>query len=528
MPTISIHNLGSLGIIKDQPAHTLPPEAWSDGKNVRVLDNKLLKLTGHSQVFGTPSVPPQWLGFAVTPADRFWLYSNLLKMYATDGTTHTDITRSSGGDYSTTAARLWNGGVLGGIPIFTNGVDVPQMWSPVSLSAPLTPLTNWPAGVLCEAIKPFKSHLIALNITKSGTALPHMVKWSHPAIPGGIPSTWDETDATKDAGEIELDDVAAGLIRDGMALRDIFVIYKERATWGLQHVGGQNIFRRFPILTSSGILSSHCVASIREGTFHFVATGEDLIVHDGQNSNSVIDKRWKRFIAANLDSTNYERSYVVPDYVNDEVWFCFPEVGSTWPTLAVVWNYRDNTVSAREIPASIAFMAHGVIDSTAASNTWDADATSWDSKTNVWNAQSFKSFGLEVLLADVANTKLYKANSGNQFDTSNMTAFAERRGLAVVGKDRQNNPKVDFSSRKLVTRIWIKASGDAFNVRVGGQETRDGAIVWQSPQSFTPGVDQYLDVTASGRLIAVRFESSTDVAWEVEGYDLELEVISEL
>ncbi|KKL76808.1 hypothetical protein LCGC14_2041240, partial [marine sediment metagenome] len=247
MPRIPIHNIGVGGIIKDIPPHLLPPEMWSDGQNMRFRDGKVVKFTGHEAVFDPPSIAPYWAIAAQTAAEQFWLYAGLAKIYTVeqDGT-HTEITRASG-DYTGIAGDLWDGTVLAGIPVVTNGVDDPQSWSPIAAATPLVDLPNWPANTTCKHIRAFKNFLVALHITESGTVKPHMVKWSHPADPGSVPSSWDDTDATKDAGEVELADSQAGIIQDALGLRDILLIYKDNSIWGMQHIGGQFIFRFFPM-----------------------------------------------------------------------------------------------------------------------------------------------------------------------------------------------------------------------------------------------------------------------------------------
>ena len=97
-----------------------------------------------------------------------------------------------------------------------------------------------------------------------------------------------------------------------------------------------------------------------------------------------------------------------------------------------------------------------------------------------------------------------------------------------MGQDRQGNPKADFSQRLLAKRIWIKATGDPFDVKLGSQEIEGGTLTYAAAQTFTPGTDRYLDFTVNGRLLAVRFESAGDVDWELGGYDLELEVLGAL
>ena len=157
-----------------------------------------MKFTGHSPVFDLPSVAPYWAMAVPIQSEVFWLYMGLAKGYTVQQSgTHSDITRAAG-DYTGAATDKWNGGVLGGIPVITNGVDAPQSWSPVSASQQLIDLPNWPANTSCRIIRPFKNFLVAFNITLSSTVSPYKIKWSNPADPGSVPSSWDHPDATKD------------------------------------------------------------------------------------------------------------------------------------------------------------------------------------------------------------------------------------------------------------------------------------------------------------------------------------------
>ena len=128
MARIPITNLVDGGAIKDVEPWALPPEVFSNINNMRVENGALVTVGGYGQVFDPPTVDPIWLLPVRTTTDYFWLYTSLLKAYCVDtGNTHTDITRTSGGDYAATLALGWTGGVLNTIPVLNNGVDVPQM-----------------------------------------------------------------------------------------------------------------------------------------------------------------------------------------------------------------------------------------------------------------------------------------------------------------------------------------------------------------------------------------------------------------
>lgn len=528
MALVPITSVGRIGVNKDLPAHLLPPEAWSDSLNVRFHEDSAEKIKGHRAVFDPPTVAPLWALDVRTASSQFWTYGSLGDLYSVDNAgTHTKLTRASGG-YSAQEDFLWNGGLLGGVPIVNNGFDDPQYQATVGSGTLFEDLANWPAATLAVVVRPFKSFLVALNVTKPLGTFPHMVKWSHPADPGTIPISWDETDPTLDAGETELTDVSAGIIRDGLGLRDIFVIYKDSATWGMQFIGGQFIFRFFPILTTSGILADHCVSTIPPGTQQFVATGEDIIVHDGQQARSVIDRRTRRFLNNQMSPDNFRRSFTFSDVKNHEAGLAFPTSGSTWPNLMLIWNWREDTVHFRET-ADVSFAVDGIIEEASQTAlTWDSAVNTWDSVDRAWGQETFSALDRGLLLLDPVNTKLYEANRTNQFNAVNMTAFVERTGLAIVGRNRVGEPIVDMGRRKLTKRIWVRAEGDPFEVSVGDQEELGGAVTWQPSQTFTPGVDTYLDFCANGRLLAVRFESTGDVAWKLNGYDLEVEPLGEL
>lgn len=526
MPNIPLYMAGQVGIVKDIKPNELTPLAWTDGKNINFRDGRIVRGNGNVQTLGTPSAAPRWI-FPVPATDQaFWVYSSATALFATDGAIHADVSRTVGGAYTVDDRVLWNGAMLANIPIITNFIDVPQAWLDPNLVNNFQNLPNWPADDRCRAIKPFKQIMVALNINRIGTGFfPHMVKWSHPAEPGAVPTTWDAADPTKLAGEVELVDGSAGEIREGLELRDTFIIYKDNTTWGMQFIGGNSVFRFFPIFNQSGILSTHCVQPINNGAMHFVATGDDVIVHDGQGARSVLSRKLRTYIRNTIASVNSERSFCVSKPRSKEVWFCFPQAGDTFPSIAVVYNYEDDTSTIKDLPSNTNFAATGTLGDT--SDPWDEDSGTWDSDAEVWDELAFASHFSEIVSANEVMTQLIHLDNPQTYTTS----YVERTGLALIGQDRLTNEfKADNETRKLVKRIWPKAEGAAFNVRIGTQETMEDAIVWLPTQMFTPGVDKYLDFLGSGRFITVRFENHIDHAlpWEISGYDLEIDVLSNL
>ena len=134
--------------------------------------------------------------------------------------------------------------MLGGILVMANGYDQPQFWALTSgvpsTGTKMADLTNWSAGAGTNhypvAVRAFRSFLVALNLSEAGTPFTRKVKWSTEAAIQTVPSSWDETSSTVDAGEYELADTQ-GKIVDGLPLGDAFMIYKEDSVYSMTYVG---------------------------------------------------------------------------------------------------------------------------------------------------------------------------------------------------------------------------------------------------------------------------------------------------
>ena len=522
MGRIEFHNLGQVGLISDIPGHQLIPEAWTTARNVRFQDRNVRKFFGHQPVLSTPETPPGFILNVPAVATSFWLYASLAEVWAYDNGVHTELTRASG-DYITASYEQWNGGILGGIPILNNGVDPPQYWINLSVGTPLDDLDNWPANVLARVVRPYGPFLVALNITDGSSLYPHMIWWSHPADPGSIPVSWDYTDPVFDAGRRELTDVEGGVILDGLMLRNKFMIYKENSTHWMQYTGGQFVMTSDMFLASSGILTTRCVALIDRGQRHFVATGDDLIVHNAQSAESVLDGRLRKTLQRDIDTTAYPTSFCFHNAPQREAWFCYPENGATFPSKALVWNYQYNTLQFRDFTGR--FAAAGFVQNTQGEE-WDSLTIPWDTLEVPWGEEGTK----QILYCSPEDVEFYELDKGFTFAGNPITFVIEREGLGVVGKDRQGQPKVSLSVRKLVTRLWPKISGASIvNIRVGVKEGlhEDEEIVWSDPQSFDPRVQRWVDFTANGKVIAVRIEGTTSEDFQLEGYDMEMELLGE-
>lgn len=531
MADFTIEDLASVGLVRDQPGYKLHQSAWTQAENIRFADKRVKSLSGTSQAFGSLSGKPYFMLPAIgAGGTRFTIYGDLTKVYATDGTTHAEITGAT--TPAATAAKSWSGCTLGGIPVISEGTKAPQTWVP-NLANDLADLTNWPANSAAKIIRAFGPYLMAFGPKKGGTTYPHGIWWSHPADPGAYPSSWDETDETKDAGFVELSDADAGTIQDAMMLRGQMYIYKENATWVMRLVGGKAIFSLDSFLERSGIFSTRCVGMTGDGRWHFVVTGDNVIVHNGSSTVlPLLDDRMRRTLFNAIDSTHYDNSFVFTNPNANEMWFCYPEVGSTQPTRALIWNYVQGKISEGQLgalsEATVSHVCAAIGDvSTAGLGIWSALSSTWDDLAYQWSTTARR----QVLLGDIANTKIHVLDASMTRSGSAYTCTLQRTGIGLIGIRSQNSANMagtlvtDFTKQKLVTRIWCDAMGTAFRVRLGAQSRVNGPVTWAGYKTFTPGTDLYLDFVVQGLAIAVEFSSITGSGWELLSYKLEQTVL---
>lgn len=516
-------NLGQYGVIADTKPHLIPPEAWSDANNVRFSRNGPRRTAGDAQIFGTLEGTNQEFIFNVPGlGTSYWIYTTLEKAYVYEAGIHTEITRISG-DYNAAAGRNWQGTILGGIPLINNGVDVPQYWPTLSPAAELEDITDFPANTTANVLKAFGQYLVMMDVTDNATRFSQMVWWSHKADPGTLPASWDYTDPTVDAGRTQLTDVKGGAILDALLLADELIIYKEYSIHALRIVGGNDIMLPRLLISTLGALAPKCMCSYDKGTRHFVVGADDIISHSGTREvQPLVDDKVRNRIFSDIDPTNYLNSYCFENPLTKECWFVYPQSGSEFPDRAAIWSYQYNHWTFRNFQAvSIDF---GAV-SDAPTGTWDSNAQMWDSSTNPWSNQS-RTVGVFIDRANSVANQLDKDFAFNNDPTPR--AYVERLGIAFDGKSKDGVPKASYSSQKLLTRVWPKVSGTAIlDVTVGSQEFVDGPVTWAPTQQFDSTTQKYLDWTVAGRLLAIRYESTLNEPWQLEGHDLDIERISE-
>lgn len=503
MPMIRVPNAGAVGLIKDLSQHELPINAWTDASNIRFLNGYAWMFYGYGQVYNTASVVPYHV-LPVNLADgtRYWVYASLTALYGVANTAgvavHTDLSSTTYG----ATANSWTSTVLGGLPIVNNAVNAPLSWN-LSVASNFATLSNWPADTTCKALRGFRNFLVAMGVTESGTYYPYLIRTSHPADPGAVPSSWDHTDATKDTLRFDLAKAKTPIV-DGCELGDALIVGTETELFRLDYIGGQFVSKATKVLGTSGAMNRNCMVEL-DGSM-FIMTPSDVIMHDGQQARSVLDKVARRWLFQNIDADYRHLCFVFKHPFYNEAYACFPSIGSTSCDMALAYNYDENTCSPRALPG-IFHAANGQVDNSL-SSTWSSDGASWASDLTAWNDYNP---AINRVMMGGTGPKLYLLDSSADFDGSLPTAYLERRGLSFDLPEQ----------RKLVSEIRpriVGNTGETVIIKVGSQADPWEEPVWQT-RTHTIGSTVSNSFLVDGRYIAIRFESGTAFQWRLDSYD---------
>jgi hypothetical protein len=536
---IQLDSFEQEGIILDVPAHELPLNAFSAGNNVRLCDESLQRSLGSKEVFAAPSVAPFHIMHWQDISTVFWFYASASNLYITDGTTQRVVTRGTAAaspvTYSGGTHPRWNGGVLGGVPIMNHSnlqsTDYPQSWDTSTSPDEYQDLPNWPVSSptwLAKVVRVYKNFLIALYMVEDGVTYPTRLRWSAPADPGTVPTDWVPA-ATNLAGSVPFSASTSPLV-DCLPLRDINIVYKEDSVHLMQYVGGTYVFNIRQAFSEFGLLSQRCVKSFFGK--HFVMAQGDVVLHNGQEAESIITKKMRRNLFDALSSDNYENAYVVAYPHQEEMWVCIPVNGSgvTSPTRAYIWNWRENAWTIRDIP-TMPHIALGIIDESGLGSTFDdladgAGVGSFDSRTGVFDARTYNPSVLHLLGANQGDTKFIKFDDTNQDDGVDFISYVERTGLAINGL-RGGTVTVDPHTIKFIRRLYPKIIADPgciLTIKLGGQENPSAPIFWTT-FTFDPNVDTFISCRVQGKLLAYRIESNTAHQWKLQSLGFDLDVV---
>lgn len=502
----------------DQPPDKVADNELTLCENGRARDDLIYSAAGYARVYHPPLGVPNNLLNARNLANNYWLYGHDLGVGVTDTVDHFDVTPGGFSGADALEPNNWTGTILNGVPIMNCVGNVPWYWD-FNTGGQLLPLEGWPVGTLAGSVRAYKNHLMAMGLVEGGADQGSKLMWSDAALPGTVPSgpdAWTPT-AENEAGFIPLAD-SRGAILDGLQLRSSFIAYKQHAAYAIDYVAPTFVMTSRKIFSEVGILARGCMTEW-DGR-HVCLTDGDVIVHDGQAVQSLVDRKMRRWIFNQLDSENYKNSYVVHYKAQSEIWICFVESGEVFPKTALVINTIDGKMAPRQLPEARHINA-GVVSLVGLSDAWDDVATDgpWDDSVTRWNQQLFSEADDGLLMGcqttdDIPEPAMMAIDYARTQDGDPLNIVWQKTTMAL------GDPEMYKRIRRIHPR-QIGPKGLTFQFRLGTQENEADAITWTAPQNYTVGPQGWVDLIVEGKFISIEITAALADAAVLGGFDLE-------
>lgn len=247
-------------------------------------------------------------------------------------------------------------------------------------------------------------------------------------------------------------------------------------------------------------------------------------MHNGILSQSILTKRFRRYLFNRIDPVNYSTSFMFTNPLFDEVWFCYPSTGMAEPDSALIWNYVYNTFSEA---TGLDFRAVDI--GTIPFNT----GLTWAQQTRTWaqdTAQWASSRRRRVIVANPNTKKLILLDDATTQlrDGVPFTGIVQRTGLSITGRKRNGEWIVDQKNQKMVQILWpkVQCPPGGIMARVGYAQLLNGAVTWNPYQTYDPNVSQFMEgCEGQGRAIAVEFKSQN--GFRLDGYKMDITPLGE-
>lgn len=400
-----------------------------------------------------------------------------------DDNTWSDVSRLSGGAYTTDASGKWCFEQFGDTAYATNGVDDLQSFD-------LAAGGNWAAASGSPPVGKYigvahDRFLVLANLADH----PNRVAWSGDNNAG----TW-ATSATTLADQQDMP--------NGGDITGFFggvgsVIFQEAAIRHMVFEGSPTVFRFDKIATDLGNSVPNAVAGYGNLSFFCHRSGFYMVV-DGQQITPIGKDKVDRWFWGSVSQTNMFRCSAAVDPVNSLYLISFPTGDDGQPTEILIYNWRADRWS--HVPVSCEMIYAGAVQRSWTLEDLDIFGTLEDVP---YSLDSSYWVGVrQLLLAGFANDHtsgtFSGANAATQIDTHEFQPIPGRRSRIISAR-----PLIDGGSPQLA---------------VGTRAAQQGVVNWTSARSMTSG--GLVPLRAEGRYVRFRATLSAGSTFQyMQGVD---------
>lgn len=492
------------GIVKDQAPQDVAAE-WTNGENVIFEDGRTRKSFGYTVETDAGMANPDAILYCTDGNVDYWIFADISTVTVWNGTTFTALTPAG---WSGQAGQITMCDINGFPVINHSGVGL--FWWDFA-GATLIAYPDWQAGWTCQAIRTAKQQLFALNVEDGSNYRGMYFRWSDAAAPGNVPQLWQPA-ADNLAGDGYLPH-PEGKIIDGGMLRNDFVIYKENSSHIVRYVGGQFQWSIQEQFNDIGCLAVECLVQLENK--HYVLTQDDLVVSDGVNTATVIDKAMKHYLFDRINPDLASRCYMIADKNGEQLYVGFPDENATAGcNRMLIYHYMDKVWTERKFLLEHYSAATGRYTETGVANViWDNVSTAWDNYEGPWNPNEQPVSKNRVIIG--AQAELWKLKAVDLDGGSTIPAKIEKTGIDLDAVHRQ----------KHIQRVWLnfaEGNGTTVQVRVGAAQNPEDAPQYGPVYNFTIGSDRSVPAQAFGRVGAIQIESNANGHWALVNMELEV------
>jgi hypothetical protein len=566
MPNLIIRDLGAVGVVTDANPYDLPSNAFSNCNNVIFDEGRVQRSPVFKQLYPAARSSLTFAAASGTFADNSNTFENaqggavdsvrFVGSYAdpsagevvfvcdNDSTIRAYPNGTLVFQTPTTGVvtneEPWTHSQVAGLSILARKGMHPYARNLSSGTVYSTTFGDWGTNDTAAVVRSYLDFIITLNITKSTTEYPTMVKWCDPVQYGQSLSTlkWDPADTTSSAGENIIAELKTG-IRDGLVLGNSFVIYAQDQVWLMEFTGSSAVFNFRRLFPSGGVINTNCVVEV-EGK-HFVFGEDDIYLHDGVNRKSIADKRVRRKVFQALDRTRRKRFFVTHDSVSNLIYFNYATVadeanfrGTSFCNRSAIYNYREDTWSFMDLP-NVAGGAEANI--TLSTNQYDQDLGSYSSYNTGYTSFETTTPKLPIMLGvtDTGNSLTESRVYALDLPTIGVVnlpahvetlkeAFVERIGIDL---DESGSPLRQYKMIKsIVPQAEFATSDQTLSFKVGSSDLPGADTVWRTTYEYKPSEQYKIDTNAAGRYLAYRLSMNDVVNFKFSGFDVEVQPLS--
>jgi hypothetical protein len=496
--------LAFTGINRDQIPGIVPPDWWTDGRNVYFKAGKTLRTPGEAPFAESGRLfPATFVHYVDVGPTSYWVYGGDAGIAATDGTTHWNITPASGWTAIVRKNAKYTVGDLNGVP-FVNNPDVGPFWWDADVTHKMTKLPGWPAGWTCDVMRAHKNFLFAGAISLASGLLENQVSWSSSADPGQIPAEWTPS-PTNDAGDVAIGG-PSGPIVDMLSVRDQLLIAKTTFMATAQYVGGSYIFEGHDLFPSTGLFATG--AWVELGNEVYLITGNGKFIKTDLTS-------WTDLLYGVLEdyfrqALNWEypgMCFAYRDPTLGQAVFCYPTGSSKACTEAITIEIGSNRPGIRDLP-SILGADEGLVP--IVTQYWDSDPSSWDSDLTTWNESASGYVPTSIIFA---GTQLLQQGAAvTQWAggaAQPMQAYVARKGLD--GGDMEYRKFFAGAAPRVTGQ-----AGDIITLQFSVRQSDDGPETNTAKLPYTIGAGQEkVDFEIDGRLGGIEVDSAGGSPWQL-------------